>query len=214
MEKPAIYYIYDALCGWCYGFSPVINKFYEEHKNDFNFQVLSGGLVTGNKIGPIGVVAPYIKEGYKQVEKRTGIEFGEAFLEDILEPGEALFSSIPPARAMALFRNQLPDKQIEFASRLQKAFYYDALPPADWNTYGKCAADFGLNADEFAEKMQHPKIEEVVYEEFRVVSHWGIQGFPAVVLQKENQAYLLTNGYTDYENLEDALSQIKEKIRT
>lgn len=212
MAKPNIYYVYDALCGWCYGFGPVIKEFHEKHGEEFNFQVLSGGLVTGNRAGPIGVVAGYIKEAYKQVEERTGVKFGDAFLEDVLEPGEALFTSIPPARAMALFRNQLPGKQVEFAARLQKAIYHDGLAPADWNTYGTCAADFGLKADEFAEKMQHPKVEEVVLEEFKVVANWGIQGFPAVLLQQGDQAFLLARGYTDLENIENSLAQVRQKI--
>ena len=30
-QKPTILYVYDIMCGWCYGFSPVINRLYEEY---------------------------------------------------------------------------------------------------------------------------------------------------------------------------------------
>ncbi len=200
--KPTLFYIYDPLCGWCYGFSPVIQKFYEAHKEDFNFQVLSGGMVTGSRVGPVSQVAGYIKDAYKQVEETTGVKFGEGFLEELMETNE-IFTSVPGAMAMALFRSQKPADQIAFAARIQKAIYDQGLPPAEWSTYGTCAADFGLNADEFAEKMQHPKLQELVAEEFNVVQQWGIQGFPTVVLQTGNTAYPLTRGYCKHEQLEE-----------
>ena len=31
--QPVIYYCYDAYCGWCYGFSPVIKKIADEYKD-------------------------------------------------------------------------------------------------------------------------------------------------------------------------------------
>jgi putative protein-disulfide isomerase len=54
-------YFYDALCGWCYGFSPVMQKTAEVYQDQFEFQVVSGGMISGSRIGPIGTVAPYIK---------------------------------------------------------------------------------------------------------------------------------------------------------
>ncbi|WP_315819016.1 hypothetical protein [Paraflavitalea speifideaquila] len=40
-----IYYCYDAYCGWCYGFSPVIKRIAEEYKDRVSFEVLSGGMI-------------------------------------------------------------------------------------------------------------------------------------------------------------------------
>ncbi len=204
-KNPTIYYLYDALCGWCYGFSPVINQIHAEYKDRINFKVLSGGLVTGSQVGPIGVVAGYIKEAYKNVEEASGIKFGQKFLEEVLEPGTEQFTSIPPALAMALFRNQLPEKQLEFATRIQEAIYGDGMPPSEWTTYGQLAGEFGLNATEFAEKMQHPKLEEVIFEEFKIPEQWGIHGFPALVFQDDRGASLLSHGFKRYEEVRDKL---------
>jgi len=207
--KPTIFYIYDPLCGWCYGFSPVIKQFHEQHRENYNFQVLSGGMVTGSRVGPVSQVASYIKDAYKQVEEKTGVKFGQGFLEDLMETNE-IFTSLPGAQAMALMRSQMPEKQIQFAGRIQEAIYDEGLPPAEWMTYGKCAADFGLKEDEFAEKMQHPKLVELANEEFNVVQQWGIQGFPTVVVQKDGKAYPIARGYTSYENLEAMRQKVEE----
>lgn len=213
-NKPTIYYLYDALCGWCYGFSPVINKLHEQYHSQADFKVLSGGLVTGNRIGPIGVVAGYIKDAYKNVEETTGVSFGKGFIEEILEPGTEQFTSIPPALAMALFRNQMPTKQLTYATRIQEAIYSDGLAPSEWTTYGQLAAEFGLNAIEFAEKMQHPKLQELIYEEFKIPGQWGINGFPAVVYQDNYGASLISHGYQPYEKVSAALENVmKDSLR-
>lgn len=50
MKKLTLLYIQDALCGWCYGMSPVMQQLYKEHQQDYNFVVLSGGMVRGSNV--------------------------------------------------------------------------------------------------------------------------------------------------------------------
>lgn len=212
MKRPVIYYIYDALCGWCYGFSPVIKAFHDAYKDEFEFRIISGGMITGRREGPIGEVAGYIKDAYQQVEETTGVKFGEDFLNKILEPGEAYFSSLPSALAMATFRLYQPDNTVAFAARMQEAIYSEGLPPAEAKTYGHCAEDFGMNADDFMRLMVDKKKLELVQEEFKLVQKWGVQGFPAVVYQKDEQGYLLNRGYVPFKQLEESLKNIREKV--
>ncbi len=210
-SKPTIYYAYDALCGWCYGFSDVMTEFYERNAHKYNFHVLSGGMVTGERIGPIGEVAGYIKEAYLTVENATGVKFGEAFLAE-LDKGEAIFTSIPAAKAMALFRSQKPDEMIAFAARLQKAIYEEGLPPAELSTYGTCAADFNLDAAAFEENMQLEKIDQLIIEEFKTVANWGITGFPCVIYKDDDKAYMVARGYTPLNVLEETVENVKAEI--
>lgn len=212
-SKPTIFYVFDALCGWCYGFSPVMLEFKKRHKEDFNFKVLSGGMVTGERVGPLSKVAGYIREAHKDVEEMTGKKFGEEFLQKLMDESQELFSSVPPAMALALFRTQKPEEELEFAARIQNAIYYQGLPPAEWTTYGKCAEDFGLNAEEFSKKMQNEKLLKLVEQEFEVVANWGIKGFPSVLLQKDNQAYLMARGYSNIDELETTLERVLLEIQ-
>ncbi|MBC7626759.1 MAG: DsbA family protein, partial [Ferruginibacter sp.] len=71
MNKPSLIYCYDAYCGWCYGFSPVIKKIAIQYKNDFFIEVLSGGMMVGEEVMPIEKIGPYIKKTYKRVEELT-----------------------------------------------------------------------------------------------------------------------------------------------
>ncbi|HEY1023939.1 MAG TPA: hypothetical protein VGE26_02140 [Sphingobacteriaceae bacterium] len=48
MFKPKLIYVYDAWCGWCYGFTPVISAITKEFSGRLNHEVLSGRYDTGS----------------------------------------------------------------------------------------------------------------------------------------------------------------------
>lgn len=211
MERPVIYYIYDVLCSWCYGFSANMHQFYENHKDEIDFRVMSGGMVLGQNEGPIGDLAPEIKASFSRMEEMTGRPIGEPFKE-MLEKGEAKLSSLPGALAMAAFRTYQPDNAIAFAKRMQEAIYQEGLPPAEAKTFGHCAEDFGMNSTDFMKLMVDKERLELVRTEFEVVKKWGITGFPAMVYQEKDKAYLIARGYQSLESLEENLKRIKEGV--
>ena len=47
-------YVFDAYCGWCYGFAPALHEFADANADRIDLQVLSGGLFTGPKAQSIG----------------------------------------------------------------------------------------------------------------------------------------------------------------
>ena len=51
--RPTLIYCYDAYCGWCYGFSPVIKKIAAQYKDELYIEVLSGGMMVGDAVMPI-----------------------------------------------------------------------------------------------------------------------------------------------------------------
>lgn len=199
-EKSDLLYFYDALCGWCYGFSPVIHQIKKNYQSNFDFRIISGGLKVGEGVGPIGVVAPYIKAGaYKTVEERCGVKFGEDFVNGPLETGDMRLNSLPPAIALSIVKKQKPEEAFEFGSILHKAVYVDGHHPEDLDGYGKYAEKIGLDGVAFVETMKDPIAEGMAQEDFQLARKFGINGFPTLVGIKENKAYLISNGYMDYE---------------
>ena len=49
MDKPVLIYCYDAYCGWCYGFSPVVKKIADNYKSRLHIEVLSGGMIINDE---------------------------------------------------------------------------------------------------------------------------------------------------------------------
>ena len=208
-----IIYVYDALCGWCYGFSPVMHKVYKKYNNGINFLVVSGGLVTGERIGPVDEVAPYIKTAYKTVEERTGVTFGEEFLRQ-LEKGEMVFTSLPAAVAMAVFKMYQPEKAIEYAEALQNAIYFEGMPPEPYEGYAQVASTFGLDADAFLRKMNMDMLQQQAYADFTIAYDMGVTGFPAVFLRSGKDTYQVAAGYTDYDTLVARIEEVLADIKT
>ena len=209
-----VYYFYDALCGWCYGFSPVLQKFYENHRDEADFRVVSGGMIVGERIGPIFEVAPYIRSAYKEVEAAAGVTFGEAFLKNMLAEGTTVMTSVPPAVALTIFAEKFPDRQVEFAAELQRAIYYDGVPPEDTAAYAERAAKFGFDADEFNYKISSQEYHERARADFKLTQQFGIQGFPALVVQIDDEYFLLARGFTRLETLERVWGKILTDVRT
>ena len=189
-----LYYVYDALCGWCYGFSPVIQRFAKEHP-DVPIHVVSGGMITGERIGPIGEVAGYISWAYKHVEDRCGVTFGKDFLEGTMKEGTTVFTSIPPAVALVVFRELRPQDQLSFAGDLQRAIYYDGVDPADYTAYAERAAEYGVDPEKFIANCAQPAALERAEADFQLAGRWGVTGFPTVVKEENGKLSVVAQGY-------------------
>ncbi|TVQ83712.1 MAG: DsbA family protein [Bacteroidetes bacterium] len=198
-EKPEIIYVFDSLCGWCYGFSPVITRIKSEMKSNADFLVLSGGMV--REASPIGEIAGYIKNAYKVVEDTTGVKFGEKFLNDILEKGDAVFTSVPPAKALAVLRIHKPGECVEIAARLQKAILHDGINVDDYVAYSEIGKEFGMEPDDFLSQVKSAEIEEIVQNEFKMVAGLGVNGYPSVLLRKGKETHVLSRGYKDFDSM-------------
>lgn len=213
--KPMIIYCYDAYCGWCYGFSPVIKKLYEAYKDKVDFDVLSGGMIPKENAQHIGKIATYIQGAYKQVEELSGVQFGEDYLWHISNPDKSDWfpHSETPAIAMAVFRDLYPDLAVPFAADLQDALHMEGRDLTDLEAYRHLLAKYAFDADVFYANMQSEEYKEKAYYDFSLVKQLQVTGFPAVLMQTgELQFYLVSRGYTDYETLQQRVEAILNEV--
>ncbi len=205
--KPIIYYAYDALCGWCYGFSPVIKKVFEQYRSQINFEVLSGGMITGERVGEIKKMAPYILNAYKRVEELSGVTFGEGFL-DVIKEGSTVFSSEKPGIAMTIFKEYQPENSILFAHDLQYALNYYGYDLNKIDSYLPLIEKYGFNKNEFLIKMNSEKYKTKTYAEFKLVSEMGISGFPTTFIKKDEKYFVLARGFQNFEIIDENIIKI------
>src|ERR1700679_2530222 len=216
MKKHVLFYCYDAYCGWCYGFSPVIKKIADQYKNDFDIEVLSGGMIIGEQVQPIERIAGYIQSAYKNVEELTGIKFGEDFLWHInhADQSDWYMNSEKPAIALCVFKEFYPERQLEFAGDLQYALNYEGRDLNDDEAYRHLLEKYGIHPEAFYTKLHSDEFKEQAYYEFDLCKQLQVNGFPCVFLQKsESKFYMLARGFTDYkafnERLQNALAETK-----
>lgn len=207
-EKPKIIYVFDPMCGWCYAFGGVMEQFYQQHKDLYNFDVVTGGMVTGENQKPLSYMRDYIKGAIPRLEKMTGVTFGKKYLNDILEPGTYISSSEKPSFAFVAFKQLQSQNAIAFAHSLQKTFFLDGNSLNEDSTYRHLANNYQLDENNFIKAIQDAEIKKSTFQEFDVVKQWGISGFPAVVMFYNNKGYMVANGYTSLENLTLSIEKI------
>jgi putative protein-disulfide isomerase len=203
-----ILYFYDPLCGWCYGFSEVIKQFWNNHKSDWHFEVISGGMVTGERIGPLSHIAPYLQKAYKTVEERTGVLFGKAYLDELFGEASMIMSSIEPGIVLSIFKSFQTGNDIAFASAIQRAIYYDGVAPTKMENFVPYAAQHGVSESDFEQRLKQPAYHDAILKDFDLSKRYGIQGFPTVVLKHQGENHLLAHGYADLHTLEVRARQI------
>jgi len=207
MTKDTIYYVYDPLCSWCYGFSPVIKKIKSAYKDQFDFQVISGGMQFGERKQPVSAIRDYLKGAYKNVTERTGVEFGEEFMA-VLEDGHRMLDSIPPSIALSIIKDLKPEEALNFAATIQEAIYFNGM---DWNTveaYFPYLKAYDISSDEFKRKFEDPIYKEKTLEDFNLAANFGVTGFPSVILKKDEKYYLLVQGFVPFEQLNATIEQV------
>jgi putative protein-disulfide isomerase len=213
--QPTIIYCYDAYCGWCYGFSPVIKKIAHNYKDNFVFEALSGGMIPAENPRPIAAIAGYISEEYKRVEELTGITFGPDYLWHIFNPEESDWfpHSEKAAIALCIFKELYPDQQVDFAADLQYALHFEGRDLTDNEAYRHLLEKYRINAEEFYTNLKSETYKEKALYEFALCKQLQVTGFPQVLLQTGGQKfYLLAKGYTDFKTLDKRIQSVLAEL--
>ncbi|HEY8398705.1 MAG TPA: DsbA family protein [Flavihumibacter sp.] len=197
---PIIYYCYDAYCGWCYGFSPVIKKIHSLYSDQISFEVLSGGMILPDHPRHIGIMAGYIAEAYKSVEELTGVRFGQDYLWHIFNPDLSDWypNSEKPSIALCILKDIYPDRQVEFASDLQYALHFEGRDLCDNEAYRHLLEKYQIDPDDFYQKLASVEYKEKAYYEFQLCKQLQVSGYPCVLIQvTDSKFYMLARGYTE-----------------
>lgn len=215
--QPTILYVQDALCGWCYTFSPVIERLYEQYKDRIVFDVLSGGMVPPEFAQPMTAKAAYVVQAFKTAEDYTGMKFGEPYVRQFLYPEEStwLEESLTPATALCLLKAGDTRNPIGFATAIQRLHMQEGKDLSIGETYRPLAESINLDADDFIRRLGEEEWQEEARYELALVKQLGITGFPAVLLQTAaDKFYLIARGYTPYEDLSARLERVLTEIST
>ena len=215
MEKPIVLYCYDAYCGWCYGFSPVMKQLQSAYADQLDVEVLSGGMMLPERPTPVAVIAPHVQSAYKRVEELSGVKFGPDFLWHIFNPDKSdwYINSEKPAIALCIFKEYYPDRSLDFASELQYALNYEGRDLTDNEAYRHLLKKYNIPEEDFYTKLVSETYKDKAHYEFMLCKHLKVSGFPAVFLQvSQNKVYALANGYTDYATLSARLENVLKEI--
>jgi putative protein-disulfide isomerase len=210
-ETIKLVYVYDALCGWCYGFGPVVEKLEKEFKGNVEIEILSGGMVMGNRIAPIGNMSDYILQAIPRLERTTGVTFGAPYIA-LLKEGSYVTSSEKPSIALCVYKSFTSERSVEYGYGIQKAFYLEAKDLNNDTLYADLAVPFGLDRNQFLNRMQDSTYLKHAQEGFKRATNLGVTGYPTLLEKQDDKYVLLTEGYSTYESIEKHLLKRFKKI--
>lgn len=211
MDKKFIY-LYDPLCGWCYGFSSHLIEFHRAHQN-VPIEVYSGGMVIGNRVAPLSQMAQYIKDALNRVESLSGVKFGEVFRANLNAGSEIIFDSEPPSRAGLILKEFSKHQELEIAHSIQEIIYEEGKDPNLSQSYHSLAKKLGLDSAVFDEYFSSHSYSLGIQDEFSHVKKFGVSGYPTLIYYTQNQYYLLSHGFAKTENLEQTFKSILESTQ-
>lgn len=208
-------YCYDAYCGWCYAFHPVVKKIVEKYKDDFQAEIISGGMILPEKPVHIGATAEVLLEMYPKIEETTGVKFGEDYLWHIQNPGLSDWfpSSEKPAIALAIVRTLKPELAFDFAADIQKGLFAEGRDLTDSEAYRHLLAQYDIDPDVFFPALESDQFKEIAYNDFALSKQLQVQGLPALLLQISiDKFYLMSSGYLDFETLESRFQNVMAEL--
>lgn len=204
-KELSLIYVWDAYCGWCYGFSKSLRAFHENHP-ELPITVLPGGLFVGQKLLPIASFQQ-ISEVNKRISQLTGVEFGAPY-QALLEEGTFTMDSEAAAKGYSALHYVAPERAYELASSMQQAFYYEGKSLSDPATYKEIASAHHLDPEAVLARFEDKVSTEEAHASFAKVQQLGIQSYPTLLLQKGDELFELGGGVMTPEKLEARLASI------
>lgn len=188
-----LHYIYDPLCGWCYGAAPLSKAAREV------IPVIGhgGGMMTGpNRKQVSPSLRNYAMPHDRRIAELSGQPFGDAYFNGLLLDETAVFDSAPPIAAI-LAAEEIAGRGLDLLSRLQTAHYVEGRRIADTDVLHALAEETGLDADEFAQayaRIGEEELQQHIAASRRLLAQVGGHGFPTFVLEHEGHFEVLDTG--------------------
>ncbi len=183
MSTPTLHYIFDPLCGWCYGAAPLVEA--ARALGGIGVAFHAGGMMTGSNRRQISPQwRAYVLPHDRRIAEMTGQPFGDAYLDGLLNDAGAVMDSEPPTTAI-LAAGALAGRGLDMLHRLQRAHYVDGLRIAEPAVLRTLAEELGLDGSAF--DIAYAKLSGVATQHHigasrDLLGQVGGQGFPTFVL--------------------------------
>ncbi|WP_454833672.1 MULTISPECIES: DsbA family protein [Pseudomonas] len=182
-----LHYIYDPLCGWCYGAKPLV----QAAQAVLPVIAHGGGMMTGaNRQAVSPQLRNYVMPHDRRIAEYTGQPFGELYFEGLLRDETAVFDSTPPIAAV-LAAEQIAGRGLELLGRLQTAHYVEGRRIADNTVLLELATQIGLEPDAFQQAFNEADTERHIKDSRALLANVGGQGFPTFALEQDGQFTLV-----------------------
>ncbi|WP_025110956.1 DsbA family protein [Pseudomonas sp. H1h] len=182
-----LHYIYDPLCGWCYGAKPLV----QAAQQVLPVVAHAGGMMSGaNRQQVSPQLRNYVMPHDRRIAEYTGQPFGEAYFEGLLRDHSAVFDSTPPIAAV-MAAEAIDGRGLQMLGRLQTAHYVEGQRIADEAVLFEIAAQMDYAQEAFVAPFKNVDTQAHVKASRALLAQLGGQGFPTLALEQDGQFTLI-----------------------
>lgn len=182
-----LHYIYDPLCGWCYGAKPLVRA----AQQLLPVVAHGGGMMSGaNRQSVSPQLRDYVMPHDRRIAEYTGQPFGEAYFEGLLRDHSAVFDSTPPIAAV-MAAQSINGGGLQMLGRLQTAHYVEGRRIADSTVLLELAMEMGYAQEHFHIAFESVDSQAHIKASRQLLAQLGGQGFPTFALENNGQFQLL-----------------------
>lgn len=185
MSDAVLHYVYDPLCGWCYGAAPLLKA--ASAVAGLRIEIHGGGLWVGARRQPMGpALRDYVRPHDQRIEAMTGQHFGERYFNQLLLDERRALDSEPPIRAI-LAVHALGGDDLQMLQRIQESHYRDGLWVGDSALLAALAEEQGIAAEAFTAACRDADVDGHLQESAQWLRRLAGNGYPTLGLVKDGQ---------------------------
>lgn len=200
--KKQLIYIADTYCIWCYAFNQTLEQVALDFENQFDVTLLNGGMIQRDITqAQLFSRFPNPEDLHAQVTQRSGVEFGEEYLQGVKGQSsiKRILNSTMPARAILAFKHLGLRDELTLAHSIQDIYYRQNLDLQELRSYEKIADKFGVNFVDFETQFRRSTSKIGVQNEYDQVRQLSVQGYPAVLLLADDGSLIsVCQGFLPY----------------
>lgn len=193
MNKATLYYVYDPMCSWCWGYHDTWEKLQvllnEQFADILEIQSVLGGLAPDSNEPMADDLKEMLQKTWGRIHEQLGTEFNFDFWTNC-QPKR---STYPACRAVLVAREQGLEKQMYHA--IQQGYYLHAQNPSELTTLTEFARQIGLDEQDFKSRIESDVINQQLMDEISMARQLPIEGFPSLVLSVNGEKHAIQLHY-------------------
>lgn len=193
---PTLLYLFDPLCGWCYGAAPAMQSIARD--GQWQVEPLPTGLFAGDPSRRIdGAFADHVEQADARIATLTGQVFSERYRRDVVRNPSVAFDSQAATEALSAVHRLSPAHELAALHAIQHARYVEGRDVADRHVLAEVlasvfAAERRVGVDWatptfWRHQLSEPTLSahnaQRVERAHRVMRAVGAQGVPALAIE-------------------------------
>lgn len=178
MTSATFTYLFDPLCGWCYGAAPAIARL--RGMAGVTLKALPVGLFAWEQGVPLATMRDHIRPADARIAALTGQVFSEAYFERVVGQPDGRVQSGPATQALWLAEQAQPGAALTLLPAIQQARYVDGRDITD---PAVLAALSGLDPVAIADAQTAATARAWAGEGAALLAAVGARGVPTLLMQ-------------------------------